>query len=149
MILLRNNTSEIVLYENDIVFMGNNIPIGAVSKIDNNLIYVKLFSNKDFMYDAMVSRVEYDKTNNTVAKDITNDNDYIEIKLTGDGLYSATFQLDSNIKVNMGDEIYLKHNKYPIGKITYSKELDKENNNKYYVDLYYKNNYNKDFYVIK
>ena len=137
-LLLKSNTSNII--NNGItVWATPNLPIGVVDNVENNIVSVKLFSNKDFQYEAIIDNNINDNE----------DNNYIDIIVRGDGVYSANFELNLDLNIDTERLVYMRHNTYPIGKIISKQKLDKENSYKYNIELYYKNNQSSQFYVVK
>ncbi|MCX8513523.1 MAG: hypothetical protein ORN26_00400, partial [Candidatus Pacebacteria bacterium] len=114
--LLLKSSSTTGLMKGDIVFLIPNTPVGIIDSIDNNLIVVQLFSNKDFQSDALIY------------KDVNDKKDYTDIVIKGDGAYSAYFEINNNVSINIGDQVYIRHIDYPIGIITQQSSTDIDNN---------------------
>ena len=125
------------LIKGDIVFLIPNIPVGIIDSVEDNLIIVQLFSNQDSQAEGIIY------------KDINNKNDYTDILIKGDGSYSAYFEINKNVSINIGDQVYIKHIDYPIGNVVKQVSTDVDDIYVYYIQLYYKDNFNSNFYVIK
>ena len=135
-LLLRASSTK-DLIKGDIVFLIPNIPVGIIDSVEDNLIIVQLFSNQDSQAEGIIY------------KDINNKNDYTDILIKGDGSYSAYFEINKNVSINIGDQVYIKHIDYPIGNVVKQVSTDVDDIYVYYIQLYYKDNFNSNFYVIK